>query len=156
MRYDIVKIEDATPEQTSASTREHNGYYIIKNNIGDYDQTYTKNFTRCTLLLEEYDLAIKYADYHTFDYNRVRSGSWMSAIITGKILHMRDTGDITTSEKLELENMFLSFIGLLSAGHWITTKDLANTNKGSLSSQKLIDIVDEFILDLDAYITDFY
>jgi hypothetical protein len=156
MRYDIVKIEDATQDQIDTNPREHNGYYLVRNENGERDANYVRGFVNSLLLYEQYELAIKYGDYHDFDDNRAKSGQWMAAMIIGRTLYSRDIGDINETEKVEIETIFLQLLNLLAAGHWKTAQLLGNQAIPSLSSQKLKDMVQPIVDSLDAYILEFY
>jgi hypothetical protein len=158
MRYDIVKDTDATQQQLDANPRLHNGYYLVRNDSGQYDAEFVRNFVNnfIQLNLEEYTLATNYGNYYHMDDNRAKSGQWMAATIIGRTLHKRDIGDITENEKLELEAAFLNPLSLLAGGHWKTAQLMGLAAKTGLSTQGLQDLADEFLTNVNDFIVENY
>lgn len=153
MRYDII-LKDEASEELLKSSLQTKDTVIFRDDLGDYDEEYVRNFIHSDLYKGEYDLAIKYGEYHDMNENRVGYGQWLNAIIAAKIIYQRDIGVITEEEKLDLEVNFLNLITMLSKGHFKTVLYLTQDVKDKLSPKlsMLVSLVEPYLQEyIDLY-----
>ena len=153
MRYDIVAIPNATVEQINSYTREYNGYYIIKNDQGEFSEDFTFGFTRTDLDIETYTEAFNIYEFKLCQANCLEYAVWLCVKVIAKIKIAEKYNDIDSNERKEIMNKLIGTFSSLRLGFFQNALDLALVERSNMSSNELTNIVDYLISEIQEYLT---